>query len=284
MTPGVAEADARRAARSPDYPCTASLAEWPRPNTTTTSGLPAACYSSGRPWVRSRLVGASSGEPIPEVGGACLRCSGRRPALTGIARGLWRSRWPGSLPGTDRSRYRDAVMTPSPNVNSSGQPLGGGRSASADRAPLWLVASVAALIVAVLIVGGLVVNRLLTRDLVRARARDARLQVLESAADARPTDLDAALSLAHAYQQHALYREALARYKKVLSADPENLGALYNTGLIQLARGNAAAAEESLSRVLALSPTHPLAARVLAEHYVADRRLRARPDHRCARR
>ena len=79
--------------------------------------------------------------------------------------------------------------------------------------------------------GGLIANRLLTRDVNSARMRDARLRVAEAAVAQRPDDLDARLRLAFAYQRDALDREALEQYKKVLAVDPGNQGALYNTGL-----------------------------------------------------
>jgi tetratricopeptide (TPR) repeat protein len=134
-------------------------------------------------------------------------------------------------------------------------------------APWWLLACVVALFAAVLIVGGLVVNRLVMRDLATARARDARLPELERAVAERANDLDARLQLAYVYQQNSLYRDALREYKQVLSADPNNVGALYNTGVIQLRTGKDRAAEKSLTRVLELAPAHALAAYALGRHY-----------------
>jgi tetratricopeptide (TPR) repeat protein len=133
--------------------------------------------------------------------------------------------------------------------------------------PWWLLAIVFALFAAVLIVGGLVANRLTTRDLAAARVRDSRLQELERTVAERPNDLDARVRLAYAYQQNSLNREALKQYRQVLSADPNNLAALYNTGVIQLQTGKKGAAEKSLTRVLELAPQHALAAYALGRHY-----------------
>jgi tetratricopeptide (TPR) repeat protein len=138
---------------------------------------------------------------------------------------------------------------------------------AAGAAPWWLLACVVALFVAVLIVGGLVANRLATRDLAAARVRDARLPELERIVAEQANDLDARLRLAYAYQQNSLHREALDQYKQVLSADSNNLAALYNTGVIQLKTGKDRAAEKSLARVLELAPQHGLAAYALARHY-----------------
>ncbi len=157
-------------------------------------------------------------------------------------------------------------------ADGSGVQQGAARTREAERpaagaAQWWLLACVVVLFVAVLVVGGLVANRLATRDLATARARDGRLPELERVVAERANDLDARLQLAYAYQQNSLYREALRQYKKVLSADPNNLAALYNTGVIQLQQGKDGAAEKSLARVLELAPQHALAAYALGRHY-----------------
>lgn len=156
-------------------------------------------------------------------------------------------------------------------VTESTMPLADEQSRpSSDSAPLWLVLCAVCLFAAVLVAAGFVANRLLTRDLVAARAVDARLQAFESAVEGRPGDVGARVRLAYAYQQNGLHREALDQYAEVLAANPGNSGALYNTGLIQLARGQASDGEATMSRLLELEPSHALAAQTLAERHSAQ--------------
>ena len=136
-----------------------------------------------------------------------------------------------------------------------------------ERIPMWLLATVLILLVAVLAVAALVATRLAVRASIAKDPEVVRMRILESAAKDRPDDITAHRQLAFAYQQAGRDRDALREYSKVLAIDPEDLAALFNSGEIYIGTGKGAKGEKSLLRVLELAPTHSLAAKSLAEYY-----------------
>jgi len=138
-----------------------------------------------------------------------------------------------------------------------------------DRAPRWLAITALVLSVVVLVVGGVVVATLL-RGRAATTSGDARIQILEQAVDARPEDVTSRRVLAFAYQQAGLNKQALKQYEEVLESEPEDQGALYNSGLLYLAAGKDRKGQERLTKLLRLAPSHTLAAKALAQSYAEN--------------
>jgi len=134
--------------------------------------------------------------------------------------------------------------------------------------PGWLALLVLLLIVAVVGVGGFVVRGALVGDTEKSPVQ-ADIEQLRKELAADPADADARLSLAYAYQRAQRYDEALKEYDLVLKADPKQMAALYNTGVIYMSTGQSKKGEVALWDVLEIDPTHALAAKELGEYYAA---------------
>jgi tetratricopeptide (TPR) repeat protein len=135
-----------------------------------------------------------------------------------------------------------------------------------DGAPRWMIVTALVLLLAVLVVGGMVIIRLPVGRPADV-AVDPRIRVLEESVGKHPEDLVSRRLLAFAYQQTGLSRKALKQYDMVLSSDPRDLGSLYNSGLLHLELGQDQQGVRALKGVLALAPSHALAAKALAEYY-----------------
>jgi Flp pilus assembly protein TadD len=133
----------------------------------------------------------------------------------------------------------------------------------------WLVVAAILLSIAVLVLGGLVVRSLIVRYNAEKAPGAAKRQILEGIVRKQPTDISSRRLLAFAYQQEGRDLTALREYAAVLKSDPRDMAALYNSGVIYLRLGKDRQGVESLSKVLALEPSHGPAAKLLAEHYAA---------------
>lgn len=134
--------------------------------------------------------------------------------------------------------------------------------------PGWLALLVLLLIVAVVGVSGFVVRGLLVGDSEKSPAQ-ADVDQLRKQVAADPSDADARLSLAYAYQRAQRYADALKEYDLVLESDPKQMAALYNKGVIYMSTGEPKKGEVALWDVLEIDPTHALAAKELGEYYAA---------------
>jgi tetratricopeptide (TPR) repeat protein len=142
--------------------------------------------------------------------------------------------------------------------------------------PGWLALVVLLLLIAVVAVGGFVVRGLMSspREMTPAQAD---IVTGEAAVKADPTNTDAMLDLAYAYQRDGQSDKAIAEYALVLKTDPKNTAALYNTGLIQIQiqTGKGKAGETSLWAVLKIDPTHALAAKALGDYYASKKQYKS---------
>jgi tetratricopeptide (TPR) repeat protein len=134
----------------------------------------------------------------------------------------------------------------------------------AERVPVWLVALVVALLLAVVGTGAYVLVTRIVGD--AERVPEAALVQ----PDGRPVSQ---LTQAYTLQQAGEYGEAVRAYEGVLGQEPDNLAALYNKGVCLLQLDRDAQAEGSLRRVLKLAPEHALAAVALGEYYAREERF-----------
>jgi len=84
---------------------------------------------------------------------------------------------------------------------------------------------------------------------------------------ANPDDADSHLNLGWTYYEQGKKEMALKEYKKALSLDEENIGAIYNIGLVQKDLKNYQEAERQMKEVLRRAPFHELATYTLAQVY-----------------
>ncbi len=80
---------------------------------------------------------------------------------------------------------------------------------------------------------------------------------LERQANASPTDIPTQLALADAYLDSSRLNDAAARYRAVLSQDPDNVAALNGLGIVLFRAGETRGALLALDRVIALRPKDP---------------------------
>ncbi|MDO8963001.1 MAG: tetratricopeptide repeat protein [Coriobacteriia bacterium] len=132
--------------------------------------------------------------------------------------------------------------------------------------PGWLAILVLLLLLAIVGVGGFVLRGIVEANL-STDPRSAEVARWERAVSATPADANARLSLAYALQKAGRTDEAIKEYDTVLKADPKNTAALYNTGVIYMARGESRKAEAWWWRALDAEPTHALAAKSLGDYY-----------------
>lgn len=146
--------------------------------------------------------------------------------------------------------------------NSAERPDGG--------VPIWLAVLVVVLAVAVVVVGALV-TRSLAQGAPGARvdAEGVEMRRLESEVGRSPQSVQARLELGAAYQRAGRPDDALKAYSAVLSIEPTNTAALYNSAVALLGKGQYAEAERRLRAVLKVDSSHTLAAKELA-HQMAD--------------
>jgi tetratricopeptide (TPR) repeat protein len=146
---------------------------------------------------------------------------------------------------------------------------GGGQNyADEERlVPVWLAVAVLFLLVAVVAVGGFIVRGLMEN---RSNAPEQiAISTWEKAVAADPSDPNARLQLAYAYQRDRQFDKALDLYRQVLASDPKETAALYNMGAIYLELGLGKQAEVSLWKVLEIDPAHALAAKALGDYYAS---------------
>jgi len=124
------------------------------------------------------------------------------------------------------------------------------------------------LAVAVVVLGGVAVF-LTFRSAQSIDPARAAITRWEQRVAERPEDRDALRGVALAYQQAGRYKDALAAYQKVLDLAPDDLGARYNLGVVQIAAGDPEAGEITLRALLDEAPDHVLAAKTLAERLLA---------------
>ena len=84
---------------------------------------------------------------------------------------------------------------------------------------------------------------------------------------AKPDDVNAHLNLGWTYYEQDKYDLALKEYRKALSLDKGNIGAMYNIGLVDMATENYKDAEFQMKEVLKRAPLHELASYTLAQVY-----------------
>jgi tetratricopeptide (TPR) repeat protein len=140
--------------------------------------------------------------------------------------------------------------------------------------PVWLAALVLVLLLAVVGVAGFVIRGLLQPRQPRTAAELAVEQAAAAAA-ARPSDPQARLDLAFAFQQVGRYRESLEAYDAVLKIDPKNTAALYNKGRVYFSLKDDTKGEELMWDVLEVSGTHVLASKALGDYYAAKGQYRS---------
>ena len=105
---------------------------------------------------------------------------------------------------------------------------------------------------------------------VYAYRTDSLVAKSTSSAQTRPAE---ALAAAYTLQQESKLAEAVKGYNAVLGAEPNNMAALYNRGVCFMELGQTSAAEQSLRKVLEISPKHALAALALGELLVRAKRF-----------
>jgi tetratricopeptide (TPR) repeat protein len=138
--------------------------------------------------------------------------------------------------------------------------------------PYWLLALVAALLIAVVAVGAYAATVLVARSEAENLATSGEIATWQQRVAADPSNVEAMLSLGYAYQDRQLFEDAIKIYDEALEIDARSTGALYNRGLCLLELGDADAGEQSLVAVLEISPGHALAAKALGERYLATER------------
>lgn len=139
-----------------------------------------------------------------------------------------------------------------------------GRGDRAQAVPVWLVGLVVVLAIAVIAAGATVVVKLTAPD---ARAVDGSIDDWRAKVAGDPSNVDAHLGLAYAYQQMNRFEEAAAAYDEVLARDAQNLGALYNKAVVLSELDRQSEAEELFRDVLEIAPEHALAATALGDYY-----------------
>ncbi|MHB9094818.1 MAG: tetratricopeptide repeat protein, partial [Eubacteriales bacterium] len=82
-----------------------------------------------------------------------------------------------------------------------------------------------------------------------------------------PKDVNAHLNLGWTYYEQGKKEQALQEYKKALSMDKGNIGAMYNIGLVDKDMKNYKEAEFQMKEVLKKVPLHELASFTLAQVY-----------------
>ncbi|HEX9094359.1 MAG TPA: tetratricopeptide repeat protein [Coriobacteriia bacterium] len=147
--------------------------------------------------------------------------------------------------------------------------------AGSELVPGWLALLVLVLIVAVVGVGGYVLRGVIGGSAGERSPAKADIDKWTRAVQADPTDLDARLNLAYAYQQDEQYDVALQGYAGVLEERPKDMAALYNTGVIYMLTAQPKKGEIALWDVLEIDPTHALAAKELGEYYAAKKQYKS---------
>jgi len=145
------------------------------------------------------------------------------------------------------------------------------RDAKTRLVPRWLAALVLVLLLAVVLVSGFVIRGLLSLDERVSSPQEIEIRAWSERVAANPTDPKAHLGLGYAYQSDGRYDKALDEYAIVLKAEPKNTAALYNRATIYFKLDAGDRAEKSMLEVLAVDPTHALAAKALGEHYARTR-------------
>jgi len=137
---------------------------------------------------------------------------------------------------------------------------------------LWLVIFVLVLLLAVAGVGAYVLRAALTSERFGSTG-EIDIARAEQQVAASPDDAEAHVSLGYAYQQAGRHEDAIAAYDEALTLMPGHAAALYHKGvaLLELERG--AEAESLLAALVRDDPTHALAAKSLAAHYIAEERF-----------
>lgn len=160
----------------------------------------------------------------------------------------------------------------SPSSERHGLLLADGADETTGRIPFWVAAAVIVLVAAILAVSMLLSAQIRDRRRYASEAASAPIRVLEGMARRKPWDLSVRRQLAFAYQQAGRTDDALREYDGVLDREADDLASLYNSAMIHIASGDGAQGEKLLSRVIALSPGHYLAAKALGERYAVQER------------
>lgn len=92
-------------------------------------------------------------------------------------------------------------------------------------------------------------------------------ETFKSEVRTNPDDVNAHLNLGWTYYEQGNKDMALRYYKKALSLDKNNIGAMYNIGLVDKDLKNYKDAEFQMKEVLKRAPLHELAAYTLAQVY-----------------
>lgn len=167
------------------------------------------------------------------------------------------------LDGCDVSSDLDAV-------DSDGTP-----ELNSDRlVPVWLAATVLALLLAVMALGGFALRGVF-EDPPTLADRDLEVEKWESQVKLTPDDNQARLNLGFAYQRAKRMDDALDQYEVVLDDAPDDTAALYNKGIVLRSTNRDQEAEEIWWRVLEIEPQHILAAKALGEYYAERREYRS---------
>lgn len=101
---------------------------------------------------------------------------------------------------------------------------------------------------------------------------------LEATLGTDPGDLDAALSLAVAYQRIGDYKASLEQYGKLRKAQPKNPKVAYNLGMLEIELLHFTKANDYLNEYLMLDPNAPDKSEVRATLAQIEKRLR-RPSN-----
>jgi tetratricopeptide (TPR) repeat protein len=141
--------------------------------------------------------------------------------------------------------------------------------------PMWLAVLVLALLLAVMGVGGYVIRGVVAGEKRALSPQEADIESWRSKVREKPQDPSAHLGLGYAYQNAGRYDKALDEYATVLEKDPRDTAALYNRGVVYLKLDVGRKAEESFWAVLAVEPTHVLAAKELGEYYTGKKQFRS---------
>ncbi len=143
------------------------------------------------------------------------------------------------------------------------------RPTAGPRASRFLVALVVILGIAVLALSVVVLTRFAAMSQEAKTGPGLRAAVLQREVRERPDDVELRRSLAHAYQAAGRDREALREYEVVLANNSQDVDALYNAGMAQLNLEQWRGGIRRLGEVLALEPTHAMAAVVLGRRYAS---------------